>query len=399
MPATEATTKRLSRDQIATAKGADLVEMALRHTALRGAPAKERCGPCPRCGGDDRFHVHPNGWFFCRQCHPKRGDAIEFLRWMTPGLSFAEAVRKLAGGVSLPSPAMPQHRAPQRRRPQQELLDNWTNSAEKLVAQAEASLWAKAGEHGRAYLERRGLHSGTWLAYRIGYLPQTPTKERAAAIVLPWYRGGRLASVRFRFLDPEPGGAKIKALTGSHFAGLLFGGQALEGNLRTLALVEGEINAMSIWQVAHATGLDVLSLGSESATLTPAMVAYAQRYHTVLTWFDKPEIAAAVAGALPGAYAIASPQGKDANDWLREGLLGGLLSTARRRACKGEFQRERLLWDLWDAANGVQGIDQGTAQVVERLAGELRKPVSLFEAEPRRWLAEKGIDDCRSGNR
>ena len=92
---------------------------------------------------------------------------------------------------------------------------------------------------------------------------------------------------------------------------------------------------------------------------------------------DKPEIAAAVAGALPGAYAIASPQGKDANDWLREGLLGGLLSTARRRACKGEFQRERLLWDLWDAANGVQGIDQGTAQVVERLAGEALRTLAV----------------------
>ena len=219
-------------------------------------------------------------------------------------------------------------------------------------------------------------------------MPETPTKERAAALVLPWYRGGRLAAVRFRFLDPEPGSAKIKALTGSHFAGLLFGGQALEGNLRTLVLVEGEINAMSIWQVAHETGLDVLSLGSESAHLSPAMISHAQNYQTLLTWFDKPEVAAAVASALPGAHAIASPQGKDANDWLQEGLLGGLLSTARLRASKGQ-QRERLLWDLWDAANGVQGIDRGTVQVIERLAGELDRHVALFEAEPGRWITKR----------
>jgi len=370
---------------------ADLLALAGRYTELRKESPLEYSGPCPRCGGEDRFHVTAD-WFMCRQCHSKRGDAIEFLRWIEPGLGFREAVERLSEGkmpAAAPGSQQSGPRSQQSAQQSKQQSAAWVQDAADLVDAAHARLWGPEGEPGRAYLERRGLHSGGWLAYRVGYMPETPTKERAAAIVLPWYRGGRLAAVRFRFLDPEPGGAKIKALTGSHFAGLLFGGQAIEGNLRTLVLVEGEINAVSIWQVAHETGLDVLSLGSESAQLSPAMISRAQSYQAILTWFDKPEVAAAVASALPGAYAIASPQGKDANDWLREGLLGGLLSTARLRACKGEFERERLLWDLWDAANGVQGIDRGTAQVIERLAGELGRHVALFEAEPGRWITER----------
>ena len=83
------------------------------------------------------------------------------------------------------------------------------------------------------------------------------------------------------------------------------------------------------------------------------MIAYAQNYGTILTWFDKPEIAAAVAGALPGAFAIASPQGKDANDSAARGAAGRPAEHSTAARVRGQVQRERLLWDLWDAADGV----------------------------------------------
>lgn len=69
----------------------DLVEFANRYTTLRQA-GREYKGPCPKCGGDDRFHVRnePNKWWQCRQCNPG-GDAISFVMWVNDW-SFLEAV-------------------------------------------------------------------------------------------------------------------------------------------------------------------------------------------------------------------------------------------------------------------------------------------------------------------
>ena len=41
---------------VETAKGADMLELARRYTTLRRESSHEWAGPCPRCGGDDRFH-------------------------------------------------------------------------------------------------------------------------------------------------------------------------------------------------------------------------------------------------------------------------------------------------------------------------------------------------------
>jgi len=53
----------------------------------------ELAGPCPQCGGQDRFIVRPNegatGRYFCRQCGAK-GDGIQYLRDFE-GYSFAAA--------------------------------------------------------------------------------------------------------------------------------------------------------------------------------------------------------------------------------------------------------------------------------------------------------------------
>jgi hypothetical protein len=50
-------------------------------------------GPCPFCGGTDRFIVFDNGRGWCRQCNWK-GDSIQLLR-DRDGLSFVEAKRAL----------------------------------------------------------------------------------------------------------------------------------------------------------------------------------------------------------------------------------------------------------------------------------------------------------------
>ena len=45
---------------------------------LRKESTSSYCGPCPKCGGDDRFvYKTDTGRFWCRQCNPKGGDLID----------------------------------------------------------------------------------------------------------------------------------------------------------------------------------------------------------------------------------------------------------------------------------------------------------------------------------
>lgn len=63
----------------------------------------EYAGPCPACGGVDRFRIWPNtnhSHYWCRQCG-MQGDAIDYVQWTEPGLSFGDARARLFGGDTI----------------------------------------------------------------------------------------------------------------------------------------------------------------------------------------------------------------------------------------------------------------------------------------------------------
>ena len=351
-------------------------------------------GKCPKCG-TNYFHVYQKGaeWRFrCYECHDTPGDGIELVRWLQPGLSFNDAVTELLGKSwhgPAPVPATPQ-RTPAPQRP-----PDWLRRATLTLQNAQARLLEPEGEPGQEYLLHRMLEPRTWLHFGLGYrpdanVPGTQGQQKAPAIVIPWYAGGQLIGLRYRFLE-EQNGNRLSTEFGSEFKGRLFGGQGLPDWVRLgdsdgkfesmcfLAIFEGEINCMSAWQVAGHTNLHTLSLGSESANLPNAMVPVAQRYRGVIFSVDSADVARKLQAALPGACSLTSPGGKDANDLLKEGLLGAVLAMARWRACRNEHEREGLLWDLYDAARSWVGVDAGTIQVIEELASDLGKTIQPLE--------------------
>lgn len=372
----------ISQLTIDQAKQTNLISLAERYTTLRKEAAKEYAGPCPHCGGVDRFHVKSDGWF-CRQCHPQFGDAIALVRWME-GVDFMVAVEQLTGEAPARRVAPKPHTKPAA----------WLDDAESIVSSAHNRL-TESSCPGADYLTGRCISPHTWEAFSLGYredvaLPGTGGQERAPGIVMPWTRGGKLTAIRYRFLrmheytdlDGKPRKAKQTAMPDSDFAGCLYGGQGLlgcAGDLRTLVLCEGEINALSIWQVAHTWQWDVLSLGSESAKLTSAAIDYARRFERVIVWMDKPEVARSLMALIAGAHGISSPVREgvklDANDMLQRGWLGGLLATARLQSCQSGDERVRFRWNLWDAHHLHGGLDAGAQQVMEGMSDAVSKPV------------------------
>ncbi|MCZ7545738.1 MAG: hypothetical protein M5R40_20460 [Anaerolineae bacterium] len=86
-------------DTKALLAGVDLLALLARDTPLQRVARTdggEYAGPCPACGGRDRFRVWPApregpGRYWCRQCGA-RGDAISYLRWRE-GLGFQGGLR------------------------------------------------------------------------------------------------------------------------------------------------------------------------------------------------------------------------------------------------------------------------------------------------------------------
>jgi DNA primase len=104
------------------------------------------------------------GFYHCFGCGA-HGDVISFVVEQE-GLSFPEAVEKLAGEAGLEVPkASPQEREREERR--QSLYE----VVEEACRWFEQQLAGRAGAHARQYLEGRGLARETVEAFRLGYAP------------------------------------------------------------------------------------------------------------------------------------------------------------------------------------------------------------------------------------
>jgi phage/plasmid primase-like uncharacterized protein len=87
---------RLDRDRIDHARQVDILAGAQRYGAKLKRCGSEYAGPCPVCGGRDRFSVNTNKQIWnCRGCG-KGGDIIQLVEHVT-GATFVEAIETLTG--------------------------------------------------------------------------------------------------------------------------------------------------------------------------------------------------------------------------------------------------------------------------------------------------------------
>ena len=271
-------------------------------------------GACPRCGGRDRFYVDRQGRYWgCRRCHPKPGDVVDLVQWAMGLGSPREAAEYL--DPDLAEAAARRQAAPDAKpRPARAKSGDWTQDLWQLEARRQVrsaiEMLAIAAEV-REYLYQRGLSDETLRAYRIGarLLP-----DGHPCVVIPWAgRSGRITAIKWRRVSGD--GDRYGQVAGGRQ--IVFGAHLAAGS-REAVVVEGELNAMSVWQALGGRDgpYDVLSCGGDTNYVP--LLAVVRRYSRCIVWLDSAERAQQVDERLGSSAAryIVSPAGLDANDVL-----------------------------------------------------------------------------------
>lgn len=301
----------------------NLVDLVEQYTQLRKVSGREYAGACPSCGGTDRLHVvddQAGAWWFCRQCAPyddkKRHDLASFLALV---------------GDRPPAPA-PRAPAP-RARTATTSTTLTQGQAVELVDRAIRRL--EVDDAAVAYLAQRGITSTTASAWWLGSALVWNRDARCdlPAIVLPWINADIVTGVKYRFLSGTQRYTSRK-VDDHRFPDNVFGRQTFTGAYDLLVVVEGELNAVSVWQAARGLGwrhLDVISVGAQDGIRARALADIVCDFRRVILWADDAKVVTSGRQAAPAALALQSPTIDgvkwDANAQLMTGALDDFLIT------------------------------------------------------------------------
>lgn len=327
------------------------LDLALKNVVLKkvsGTNGGEWQGPCPACGGDDRFHVWPEqnegkGAYWCRGCG-KTGDNIQYLREFC-GMSFRDACAELR--IDLPDhrdhPGTP---APQRTKPEFQPVshaspaDLWQEKAEKFVAWAQAGLANNA--EARDWLADRGIGAEVAQNYRLGWNVGEDGKDIYRArkawglpdvikddgrpkalwiprgLVIPYIIDGIIYRIRIRRPEGEP---RYYVLPGSSMSTMLLGRER-----RAFVVVESELDAIAVAAGNALAG--AVALGSVSAKPDAETFAVLKGALQILNALDYDAAGAKTTDWWGEQFTHCDrwpvPQGKDPGEAIRLGIdIGG----------------------------------------------------------------------------
>lgn len=268
----------------------DLLALAAQYVTLKKASTTgggEFAGPCPLCGGTDRFRVWPQraggARWWCRRCD-QRGDAIDLVR-AVEGVDFIEACKLLGleGQVS-PRPIGPGGARPPGPPPLPRLIDrhwaalddpDWQAGALRFVGACMTQL-DRHGARVWSYLAGRGLSEAMIRLACLGYNPQ-PYRGRwgetdiylPAGVVIPWIAMDEMIwKVRIRTRSNEPN-QKYAQAKGS--ANGLYSAWPLRPGDNVL-LCEGEFDALSARTLLGARVTPLATGGYSQARLAEHVV-------------------------------------------------------------------------------------------------------------------------------
>lgn len=225
---------------------------------------KKRHGPCPGCGGKDRFRFHNKnlrGNFFCNTLG-KGGDGFQLLQHVY-GWDDKEALKRVAAWLGLQSGTKitkEEREAARKRAAEQiELARKAEREAKLAAAQRAWKTWQRLPEQGSsAYLERKKV-SGFDVRYARGML----------AIPVRRVRDGVLTSIQW--IPPEDGKQKLFTENSEIEGCCHVIGQVK--SVDTLVIAEGYATGASVYM---ATGLSV-AVAFNAGNLLPVAKAWREK--------------------------------------------------------------------------------------------------------------------------
>jgi len=333
----------------------DLASKVRRMKKVSNTNCGEWQGPCPGCGGEDRFHVWPEqndgkGGYWCRQCG-KYGDNIQFLRDFE-GMSFVDACDYL--NIPLPERGNPSAASrgsapggrnttlpPQRPKfiPNEHAApaDVWQEKALKFVAWAQGNL--ARNDEVLAWLSARGISAETAVNFRLGWnigedgkdiyrarqswgLPEVLRDDgRPKALWIP--RGLVIPHIvdsviyRIRIRRPEESGPRYYVLPGSSMSIM-----TIEPSRRAFVVVESELDAIAIAAACPLAG--AVALGSVAAKPDADTTATLRGALQILNALDYDAAGAKAmtwwADQFPNCERWPVPKGKDPGEAARLGV-------------------------------------------------------------------------------
>lgn len=235
----------------------------------------EWASPCPACGGSDRFRTWPDrGRFWCRSCDAK-GDEIDLIRLVRPGMTYPEACAALRiEPKERHNVQAIRHNVPTwTPQPAEIPSEAWRSKAERFVAWCHDRLLENTEI--LEWLERaRGIDRKAIEAAGLGWNPADAWRDRPewglpeelnaegkpkrlwlpAGLVIPAYApDGKLMRVRVRRPEGEP---RYVVVAGSSNMPLVCGESG------PVVIVESELDALLIG--SKVPGVLVVALGSAS---------------------------------------------------------------------------------------------------------------------------------------
>jgi len=253
----------------------------------------EWAGPCPACGGNDRFRVWPNanqgkGSYWCRSCD-KSGDNIQFLIEFE-GMDFKAACEYLDIEFSTKHRMDRQPQAANQKQPFQPVQHQrpdqlWQEKAEKFIAWAQLELGKNPDV--MQWLSDRGINQEAAAAARLGWNPGENGKDifrpRPAwglpelkkengkprmlwipqGLVIPYIIDGMIQRIRIRRPEGEP---RYYVVPGSSMSIMILGIER-----RAFVIVESELDAISCAAATDLAG--AVALGTLQGK--PDVAAYA----------------------------------------------------------------------------------------------------------------------------
>ncbi len=393
----------------------DILTLANQKTQLKRTAAThggEWTGPCPGCGGRDRFHVWPDkadskrseriGIYWCRSCG-KSGDVVQFLVDFD-GKSYSEAFQAL--GMAAPGREKDDYSTPRppvasscTSKPIETAKNDvpplpqsytWSEKVAKLVEHAEAKL--KNNAFALKWLKKRGISKKTAAGMRLGWLSEDRFRARSlwglpeqlkddgtpkklwipAGLVIPMMgHGGNIIRIRIRrWSDREP---RYYVMPGSSMVCMAHGLPA-----RSAVIVESELDAVMLAGIASDLAA-VVALGSATAKPGRDLQAALADCAVVLVALDADRAGAEAMrwwrDALPRSKRWPVPSGKDPGEafaagvdirqWIEAGLPRGfVLGPSPRglvtgRAAECELKAEVGSWKAEEKNDGKAAETDG----------------------------------------